>query len=437
MQGIKPVGEAYPAYSHIINSHGPSAATSEARIRALRSVPAEDLLQSHNETNRFGGINLTIEQGSGAIWTEATLDRLRRGEHDPWIEAVILGTTEDEGTMFTLGMRLNTPQGFDGYTKNLPEALQSRVRERYLGGQPHPETVSLIDAPATKLLSDQLFADPVYNQALAMASQPNKCRTWVYRCRATVVRPKCKQRDYDCPADAILLDQDRISKNDVAECGAMHCIELPFVFNTASLWDGKADAHEAKSAAVFGSTWARFAIGGNPDPNWQPFDPNSPSWFVFESGGQTDNESLESYAASRIDFSKRSDGEDEGGDTLGVSTEWLGGSHALNMYGALTFAGNQRIEHEASRLPSSQAWTRMQFSAIITTIYSRYPAQTQLKPYRDRPPSTGFVQECPRLTAHSGKIPARRARLCAVRYQCRIRHPARHLCRAALCRNER
>lgn len=130
---------------------------------------------------------MTLETGPHAIWTEATLDRLRRGEHDPWIESVVLGTTEDEGSMFVLGLRLNSPGGFDGYVNALPRGLQERVRARYLGGKPHPEHVSIVDAPATKLLSDQLFTDPVYNQAIALASHPNKCRVWVYRCREQVV----------------------------------------------------------------------------------------------------------------------------------------------------------------------------------------------------------------------------------------------------------
>lgn len=109
-QGIRPVEEAYPSYSQVLNFHGPSAATAEARINALRTVPAEQLLKTHNECHRFGGVNLTIETGPNATWTEATLERLRKGEWDPWIESVILGTTEDEGTMFTLGMRVSVVQ---------------------------------------------------------------------------------------------------------------------------------------------------------------------------------------------------------------------------------------------------------------------------------------------------------------------------------------
>lgn len=117
-----------------------------------------------------------------------------------------------------------------------------------------------------------------------------------------------------------LLTQDRLSETEVAQCGSMHCVDLPLVFNTASLWDWDPTAHEAQSAAVFGATWARYAMGGNPDPNWQPFNPDAPTWFVFGKGGEIENESLEEYAQNRLDFSKRGDGQDEGGDTLGVSS---------------------------------------------------------------------------------------------------------------------
>lgn len=59
--------------------------------------------QAHNDSYRWGGVNLTLEEGPKAIWTKKTIERLEAGEWDEWIERVIIGTTEDEGTIFTLG----------------------------------------------------------------------------------------------------------------------------------------------------------------------------------------------------------------------------------------------------------------------------------------------------------------------------------------------
>lgn len=51
-----------------------------------------------------------------------------------------------------------------------------------------------------------------------------------------------------------------------------HIIEIPFVFNTASLWEE--GAHEAASAKWFGKAWANFAIGGNPGESRSHLLPN-------------------------------------------------------------------------------------------------------------------------------------------------------------------
>lgn len=50
------------------------------------------------------------------------------------------------------------------------------------------------------------------------------------------------------------------------------------------------------------------------DINWQPFTPDSLSWYVFSDGGETENESLAGFAEGMIDFSGRAKGD----DVLGV-----------------------------------------------------------------------------------------------------------------------
>lgn len=51
-------------------------------------------------------MGLTLEEGPKAVWSESTLERLERGEWDEWIEGVVLGTNEDEGSLFTYGMKV-------------------------------------------------------------------------------------------------------------------------------------------------------------------------------------------------------------------------------------------------------------------------------------------------------------------------------------------
>lgn len=102
MQLLRPVSQAYPAYTSILESIGvPSTASATERLSALRSAPAETLLSLHNAAHSFTSLSLALEpKVEGAIWTEGTMKRFERGEWDPWVEEVILGTTEDEGTIF-------------------------------------------------------------------------------------------------------------------------------------------------------------------------------------------------------------------------------------------------------------------------------------------------------------------------------------------------
>lgn len=100
---------AYPAYTSIISTHGIGGATPLARVTALRAIPQQELLDAHIKLHAFGGVGLTIEEGEHATWTEKPEDTLAKGEFDPWIEAVITGTNEDEGSMFTMMMKPVSP----------------------------------------------------------------------------------------------------------------------------------------------------------------------------------------------------------------------------------------------------------------------------------------------------------------------------------------
>ncbi|KAK4048288.1 hypothetical protein OIV83_004809 [Microbotryomycetes sp. JL201] len=276
---IKPVETAYPGYSEVFKLHGPSAATAEARINALRQVPWQELLETHIKSFGWGGLSLTLETGPNAIWNEDTVEKLEQGRWDPWIESVILGTTEDEGSLFAFGMQLNSPKGFEGYLKFLPSNIHDDIRAQYLPPGGHPEQVSIIDAPAAKVIADSLFVDPTYDQAVSL-SKGDKCRVYLYRCRAIV---------------------DQMSKGAL-ETGAMHTIEIPLVFNISSLWNRDPNVHEAKSSRVFRSAWTSFAATGQPSSDWKPFTEQEPTWFAVANGGVVANESLKGVAEKMLDW---------------------------------------------------------------------------------------------------------------------------------------
>jgi carboxylesterase type B len=109
-QLLRPVSQAYPAYTSILESIGvPSTASPSERLAPLRSAPAETLLSLHNASHSFTSLSLALEpKVEGAIWTGGTMRRFERGEWDHWVEEVILGTTEDEGTIFASAFQVRT-----------------------------------------------------------------------------------------------------------------------------------------------------------------------------------------------------------------------------------------------------------------------------------------------------------------------------------------
>ncbi|SGZ06168.1 BQ5605_C031g10923 [Microbotryum silenes-dioicae] len=260
-----PLDQAYTAYPTILASHAPDAATSKDRIDQLRALPIDELIETHSVNYTFRGVALTIEDGPHAIWTENVIDRLERGEWDEWIEAVIIGTNEHEGSTAAVFLQADTTAGFS-------RLVSTTVNTR------------LYATPGAKLLGDQLFFTPVWRQARALARQPNKksgreTRVYMYRFREV---------------------NDRLAKALPMNVGSAHALEIAFVFNVEVAWDE--GSHESKTAAVMGSLWSEFAINGSPDPNWRPFTSEQPSWLAIETGGKTKNESLVDYQDTLVDF---------------------------------------------------------------------------------------------------------------------------------------
>lgn len=110
-QMLRPVDKAYPAYDPILTSLGvdPTTSSPSARLAALRAAPASQLLDLHKATHSLSGLSLALEPEAGGrgTWTRDTMRRLERGERDEWVREVVMGVTEDEGTVFAnmLGVR--------------------------------------------------------------------------------------------------------------------------------------------------------------------------------------------------------------------------------------------------------------------------------------------------------------------------------------------
>ncbi|GAA6009118.1 uncharacterized protein JCM10292_005326 [Rhodotorula paludigena] len=318
---LRPVDKAYPAYASILSSLGLTSSSSpSARLAALRSTPASTLLSLHTAAHNFSGLSLTLEPraAEGAVWTEDSMARLKRGEWDEWIEGVVLGTTADEGTIFAQAMNLLTPEAFTAYTSQFPSSLRPRIAEKYLApfGGLHPSTpsVPLTALPGSRLLADQIFVHPVWDQACALSSPPASSRghaptVWLYRLETGV---------------SSLLEHP-VAKH----LGIMHSMDLPFVFDSSTLWTGEAASgreeqarEDGRTAEEVGTRWVTFACEGNPDPAWPQFSPTEPQHLVFSHGGATRTESLADFARDKLElFFEGHEREGAGEEVLGKTDE--------------------------------------------------------------------------------------------------------------------
>lgn len=215
---IRPVEAAYPATPVVLSSLSvPPSATASERLAALRAAPAETLLSLHIANHSFAGLSLALEPEGKGIWTKNALSRLRRGEWDEWVEGVVLGTTEDEGSVFAWGLKVRlsslstTPssffqffssivsskltraplqltslEAFQAYLLHFPPPLRSQIANKYFpSGSTHPAPDDFTTSPGSLLLADQIFVNPVWDQAVALSGGENeegkKVKTWMYR----------------------------------------------------------------------------------------------------------------------------------------------------------------------------------------------------------------------------------------------------------------
>jgi hypothetical protein len=136
------------------------------------------------------------------------------------------------------------------------------------------------------LLGDQIFVNPVFEQAKALSAggKGNETKTWVYHL-TTGVESLLKFSPIKLGIMCVLVSFLSPSPPFSPSCfpsfiadrppylsplsshrsfGHRHAMDIPLVFNTSSLWANDKTSSDAKTAAAIGERWFRFAIEGNP-----------------------------------------------------------------------------------------------------------------------------------------------------------------------------
>jgi carboxylesterase type B len=184
---MRPASKSYPALPSIISTLSDSSKDKDNTnsVSVLKSATTEELLSLHTSHHSLESVSLTIEpsNSSTSIWTPATISRLERGDIDPWIESLVIGTTEDEGSVFAYGAKLSNPDNFEKWISRFSKETAQQARDKYLKpfeGGVHPEEAG------SKLLSDQIFVNPVWDLAKAVVNNNEKRKVWMYRLRTGV-----------------------------------------------------------------------------------------------------------------------------------------------------------------------------------------------------------------------------------------------------------
>lgn len=113
---------------------------------------------------------------------------------------------------------------------------------------------------------DQAYVTPMIHLATTLTTVPNaqtnKCiPVYAYHCRT--------------------LPQTLLE--GLEHLGILHTAEISFIMNAASLWEYDETSPDAKTAALVGGHWAKFASTGN--PGWEAFTSENGEMNVFSGGG--------------------------------------------------------------------------------------------------------------------------------------------------------
>ncbi len=77
---FRPKGCYYPYYEEFLAKAGVSTSTPlPERIKALKAIPAEEVLEFSNEYFPYGNFGATVEEGPGAIFDKPSFEYLNVG----------------------------------------------------------------------------------------------------------------------------------------------------------------------------------------------------------------------------------------------------------------------------------------------------------------------------------------------------------------------
>lgn len=228
---------------------------------ALRAMPAAELLAVQRRVLARRPVSASLFFGpyvDGQLVPGGVLERLRAGSARR--VSVVLGTTADEATFFTLGSPALAlaPAPFNPFLPRMSArrraALISAYAQRGAGRRAR-------DRVLLRMATDQLFRLPAIRTAEALARHSSQVAMYRFDWR-----PPAQRRPW-------------------RDVGAAHCVDLPFVFGTRRLdWlPGGVHADSATVASLSArmmDAWLTFARTG--ELPWEPYDAGRRATMIWD-----------------------------------------------------------------------------------------------------------------------------------------------------------
>lgn len=195
-------------YRELVEKYSSFNLSPSQRLDDLRQISSQDLLDYlHSRGFRIDDYGLTLENSDclNSIWTRPPIHLIRRGFWNPFLDSILLGTNQDEGTMLAYAFQTSNHHLFQDFLKIRSPSLSTSIIEHLyedqsqdLGSDDPPQVEAHFihpsspkPHPSVHFLAHNLFEAPLEHflsiiSKTKHAKTGQKCRLYVYRLESTI-----------------------------------------------------------------------------------------------------------------------------------------------------------------------------------------------------------------------------------------------------------
>ncbi|WWD22225.1 hypothetical protein CI109_106716 [Kwoniella shandongensis] len=229
---------SYPFYEELLVHFKIQGKTPGERMAALRAIPSDALFAFANDHRPPGGWGGNEETGPDAVFDEMPLDKLKRGQWDPNVDAVMLGNVADEGAMFGPVFQIDKPEVFQAMLGRFSPEQQMQVMRMY--PEQNQAKYDARQSAFCQFMGDQLFKGPISKVSDVLSKTASK------------------ETGKSIPVYKYLF-KGTLPNRSAEVLGSFHTVEIASVFQIDSLWED--GSKEEGTARTVGKYWLDFVYG--------------------------------------------------------------------------------------------------------------------------------------------------------------------------------